>query len=517
MGFNDPAAFPERNSLFDAAKAVAEQAAAAGSTAQARQPPLQLDDDSRDALKFRRLLDDNLPLHPCCVCGIRMRRCDLQIHTYLQNVALLQPVRYSAHEVDQTVHRLQHTTLWTAPAAGSSDPGPSISTSLQYHLLGDERAGCIRVRQWEEAADCIPRNVLAAALHVDTEEEALSLGEQQQQRQAGYAAARFGGPEQAAVHHTAGLCTDASAHASVVDEEATAVADANAASAHLPQRHATHPPVPATAPTGSIAREIDQEALTAATLRLPHKSQGTLLQHLRTRRHWRAAADLLYGASERIGLTTVAGIPPKKSEKLEKHLSRCTQRYIAALTPLAGTAASPHLPAAAVPAPGQPDVYVLQFPPSPAGAAPQPHPEHAAALRSTAEAAAARQHSTLPAIDETAPPPAGTTSARMHAVQPAVNAAPPQPASTAMPVGAQRTPMYGADEAELLPSAESTGLPHILRAGASPENIARALAQQGTLVESSGSTPISDYGADWPLLAHPNRFPNGTGAKPDSM
>ncbi|GLC70533.1 hypothetical protein PLESTF_001000800, partial [Pleodorina starrii] len=84
MGFKDPAAFPERNSLFDAAKAAAQHAAAgktaaaAGSTAQAPQPPLQLDDDSRDALKFRRLLDDNLPLHPCCVCGIRMRRCDLQ-------------------------------------------------------------------------------------------------------------------------------------------------------------------------------------------------------------------------------------------------------------------------------------------------------------------------------------------------------------------------------------------------------------------------------------------------------
>ncbi|GLC49559.1 hypothetical protein PLESTB_000256800 [Pleodorina starrii] len=180
MGFNDPAAFPERNSLFDAANAATEQAGAAGSTAQAPRPLLQLDDDSRDALKFRRLLDDNLPLHPCCVCGIRMRRCDLQVHMYLQNVALLQAVRYSTREVDQRVHRLQLTTLWTAPAAGSTDPGPSISTSLQYHLLDDERAGCIRatdnVRQWEQAADSIPRNVLAAALHVDTEEEALALG-----------------------------------------------------------------------------------------------------------------------------------------------------------------------------------------------------------------------------------------------------------------------------------------------------------------------------------------------------
>ncbi|GLC58269.1 hypothetical protein PLESTB_001339900 [Pleodorina starrii] len=117
MGFNDAAAFPERNSLFDAAKAAAEQtaagqtAAAAGSTAQVLQPPLQLDDDSRDALKFRRLLDDNLPLHPCCVCGIRMRRCDLQVHTYLQNVALLQPVLYSTREVDQTVHRLMHNAV----------------------------------------------------------------------------------------------------------------------------------------------------------------------------------------------------------------------------------------------------------------------------------------------------------------------------------------------------------------------------------------------------------------------
>ncbi|GLC66020.1 hypothetical protein PLESTF_000373200 [Pleodorina starrii] len=424
MGFNDPPAFPERNSLFDAAKAAVEQAAAAGSTAQASQAPLQLDDDSRDALKFRRLLDDNLPLHPCCVCGIRMRRCDLRVHTYLNNVALLQPLLYSTREVDQAVHRLNHTTLWTAPASASSDPGPSTSTAAarpfapQYHLLGDERAGCIRataygdadldichhcsgslanstvpplsykavdngprpehlvqltmleervlaparvlrhlaicrhardrstsasevghavlrahiisfnnpgpdtlaamfplppdrvpeivsvvlvaaaqseaeiidlakrthalhlrghviarwarwlaevyphlhdrldhdaVQQWEEAADSIPRNVLAAALHVDTEEEALTLGEQQQQRHAGYAAARFGGPEQAATHGTAGVRTDASAQASVVDEEVAAVADANAASAHLPKRHAPHPSIPATAPTGSIA------------------------------------------------------------------------------------------------------------------------------------------------------------------------------------------------------------------------------------------------------------------------
>ncbi|GLC69576.1 hypothetical protein PLESTF_000850500 [Pleodorina starrii] len=150
MGFNDPPAFPERNSLFDAAKAAVEQAAAAGSTAQASQAALHLDDDSRDALKFRRLLDDNLPLHPCCVCGIRMRRCDLRVHTYLHNVALLQPLLYSTREVDQAVHRLNHTTLWTAPASASSDPGPSTSTApaqpfaVQYHLLGDERAGCIR-------------------------------------------------------------------------------------------------------------------------------------------------------------------------------------------------------------------------------------------------------------------------------------------------------------------------------------------------------------------------------------
>ncbi|GLC77698.1 hypothetical protein PLESTF_001977700 [Pleodorina starrii] len=392
-------AFPQRNSLFDAAKAAAEQAAAgqtaaaAGSTAQPLQ--LSLDDDSRDALNFRRLLDENLPLHPCCVCGIRMRCCDLRGHTYLHNVALLQPVLYNTREVDQTVHRLNHTTLWTAPASASSDPGPSTSTAparpfaLQYHLLGDERAGCIRasgygdadldichhcsgslangtvpplsyktvdngprpehltqltmleervvaparvlrhlaicrhardrstsasdtghavlrahiisfnnpgpdslaamfplppdrvpeivsvvlvaaaqseaeiidlakrtnalhlrghviarwarwlvevyphlhdrldhdaVQQWEEAADSIPRNVLATALHVDTEEEALALGEHQQQWQAGYAAARFGGPEQAAAHGTAGIRTEASAQASVVEEEATAVA-----------------------------------------------------------------------------------------------------------------------------------------------------------------------------------------------------------------------------------------------------------------------------------------------------
>ncbi|GLC49535.1 hypothetical protein PLESTB_000236800 [Pleodorina starrii] len=519
MGFNDPPVFPERNSLFDAAKTAVEQAAAgqttaaAGSSAQGPQPPLQLDDDSRDALKFRRLLDDHLPLHPCCVCGIRMRHCDLRVHTYLHNVALLQPVLYSTREVDQTVHRLNHTTLWTAPAAASTDPGPSVPLVLQYHLLGDERAGCIRatgygdadldichhcsgslangtvpplsykavdngprpehltqltmleervvaparvlrhlaicrhahdrstsasqvghavlrahiisfnnpgpdslaamfplppdrvpeivsvvlvaaaqseaeiidlakrtnalhlrghviarwarwlaevyphlhdrldhdaVQQWEEAADSIPRNVLATALHVDTEEEALALGEHQQQRQAGYAAARFGGPEQAAAHGTAGVHTDASAQASVVDDEATAVADANAASAHVPEHHATHPPVPATAPTGSIA--------------------------------------------------------------------------------------------AVAPAPGQPDVYVLEFPPS--DTTRQPHPEHAAALRSTAEAAAARQHTTLPAVEETPPRPAGTTSAQMHTPQPVVHAPPPPPASTALPAGAQRTPMY---------------------------------------------------------------------------
>ncbi|GLC62192.1 hypothetical protein PLESTB_001853400, partial [Pleodorina starrii] len=161
MGFNDPAVFPQRNSLFDAAKAAVEQAAAgqtaaaAGSTAQPLQ--LSLDDDSRDALNFRRLLDENLPLHPCCVCGIRMRCCDLRGHTYLHNVALLQPVLYNTREVDQTVHRLNHTTLWTAPASASSDPGPSTSTAparpfaLQYHLLGDERAGCIRASGYGDA------------------------------------------------------------------------------------------------------------------------------------------------------------------------------------------------------------------------------------------------------------------------------------------------------------------------------------------------------------------------------
>ncbi|GLC66380.1 hypothetical protein PLESTF_000418400 [Pleodorina starrii] len=284
------------------------------------------------------------------------------------------------------------------------------------------------------------------------------------------------GPSRQQCTAQADLALTCRARASVVDEEAAAVADANTASAH---------------------------------------AQAKLLQHLTTR-HWRAAADLLYGASQRIGLSTVAGIPPDKNGKLERHLSKCTQRYIAALAPPAGTTADPTVQAA-TPAPGQPDVYMLQFPPSPAGAAPQPHPEHAAALRSTAEAAAVRRHTTLLAVEEAPPPPAGTASARTHTAQPAVDAAPPPPAGTTVPAGAQRTPMYGADEAELLPSTESTSLPHILRAGASPENIARVLAQQGTLVESSGSTPISDYGADWPLLAHPNRFPNGTGAKPDGM
>ncbi|GLC77595.1 hypothetical protein PLESTF_001961100 [Pleodorina starrii] len=490
MGFKDPAAFPERNSLFDAAKAAAQHAAAgktaaaAGSTAQAPQPPLQLDDDSRDALKFRRLLDDNLPLHPCCVCGIRMRRCDLQLTMLeecvvaparvLRHLAICRHARDRSTAASEVGHALlrAHIISFNNPGPDSlaamfplpPDRVPEIVSVVlvaaaqteaeiidlakrtnALHLRGRVIACWARwlaevyphlrdrldhgaLQQWEEAADSIPRNVLAAALHVDTEEEALTLGEQQQQRQAGYAAARFGGPEQAAAHSTAGLHTHAPAQASVVDEEVAAVADANAASAHL--AHLAHSPVRATAPTGSIADPTAQ---------------------------------------------------------------------------------------AAAPAPGQPDVYMLQFPPSPTGAALQPHPEHAAALRSAAQAATVRQHSTLPAIQEAPPPPVDTASARMHTSQPAMHAAAPPPPDTPLPAAAQRTPMYGADEAELLPSGDSTGLPHILRVGASPEDIARALAQQGTLVESSGSTPISDYGAEWPLLAHPNRFPNGTGAKPEAM
>ena len=55
----------------------------------------------------------------------------------------------------------------------------------------------------------------------------------------------------------------------------------------------------------------------------------------------------------------------------------------------------------------------------------------------------------------------------------------------------------------------------MLRAGA--EGVNEALAHGDPLVLVAGTEPLSDYGARWPLLAHPNRFPNGTGAPPAGM
>ncbi|KXZ40964.1 hypothetical protein GPECTOR_1123g396 [Gonium pectorale] len=75
--------------------------------------------------------------------------------------------------------------------------------------------------------------------------------------------------------------------------------------------------------------------------------------------------------------------------------------------------------------------------------------------------------------------------------------------------------MYGADEVELLPISAGGALPRILRAGAA--GLPQALARDNPLVLVAGAEPLSDYGAQWPLLAHPNRFPNGTGGQPAGM
>ncbi|KXZ40939.1 hypothetical protein GPECTOR_1235g493 [Gonium pectorale] len=68
----------------------------------------------------------------------------------------------------------------------------ALHPRLAPHL--DEEA----VRLWEQAEDGIPRDLLATASHVTTEEEAAALAEHMRGRQEGYAHVRYGSAEHAA-------------------------------------------------------------------------------------------------------------------------------------------------------------------------------------------------------------------------------------------------------------------------------------------------------------------------------
>ncbi len=332
-----------------------------------------------------------------------MRRDELRVHTYSNNLILLQPLEHSTRTVDNTVHRLGHCTVWTAPVIVHR---PNTSTPKQYHLLAHERANCVRhtadgtdaeldicnhcsgslargnvpprsyksvdngprpahlpqltlleervvaparvlrhlllcrhagerhaaypsssvarlrahiisfnnpgpdelaamfpcrpedlpeliqvvlvaaaqteqevielarctpalhvrghviaawarhlaavypeltgrldhaaLQQWEHSGDCIPRDLLATAMHVDTQEEADAIAQHMQQRQAGYARARYGGPEEAAAHGVAAPPAAAAAAAApeqAGDDEAAAIHYADAAAGIPPAGH----------------------------------------------------------------------------------------------------------------------------------------------------------------------------------------------------------------------------------------------------------------------------------------
>ena len=146
--------------------------------------------------------------------------------------------------------------------------------------------------------------------------------------------------------------------------------------------------------------------------------------------------------------------------------------------------------------------------------------------QSPAQAAAAVAPAALtaaaPAIAPTAATPPATPAANPSSLpvappQPSQVHPPPQsPAATA--VSTQPSPMYGTDEVSFITTTESPpDLAAVFREAIGDPQAFVDICNGWPLVVSTEGDMLSDYDPMWLILAHPNRFPNGTGACPVGM
>ena len=192
------------------------------------------------------------------------------------------------------------------------------------------------VRLWEEADDGIPRDLLASASHVTTDEEALALAEHMRGRQEGYARAHYGSAEHAAAtaqpeysvarsSETGGGTTGGDTTRTArpqVRHRRIAYLETPPQHMHLANSRTLLLPVP-------LQRAIARSVLASAMQRLSTPQRTTLQADLLARRY-KAAAQLLSDAAPQLALTSVPGLhdSARNVTKLQRHFRDFHAEYV---------------------------------------------------------------------------------------------------------------------------------------------------------------------------------------------
>ncbi|KXZ42275.1 hypothetical protein GPECTOR_170g190 [Gonium pectorale] len=355
------------------------------------------------------------------------------------------------------------------------------------------------LREWERRPDyAIPPELLTSALHTHTEGEADALLRLIRNDQEGYAHTRYGTPEQAA----------AAAATHPPPAPTGAISSASPPTVPTP----TSAPIPTATIIAPSGTPPPPSPFTAAPIAAPPPTAAPIAPPIPPLRPTSAATGV--GPSE-------AAPPAKPAPE-----ARIPPRSLL----VADIALSPGHPAATTAAAAVSTTAAATTTAAPSVAAPS------AAAPSATAAAAAPAHFTTTAIPATAPSataiptipaaapsataiPAATATAPSAAVpsaaaNPAATTAAPAPAHPRIPTG----PMYGADDMDL--ATLTNAPPHlttIFRDAIKDPLAFIDMCNGRPLVISTDAKPENDYNPSWMLYAHPNRFPNGTGACPVGM